>query len=393
MRSLRLYIIILASLVVIYLVAQFNRPKAVNWSETYSSTDKIPFGTYILYNRLTDIFPKAKVQTFREPMYNVFNDHGIAKGTYLIICNAVNLNEYDYKKLTAFITKGNDVFISASYFGDELQKELKVETENEFDNNAESKGIRFISRQLDTNRTYHMNRGIGNTFFNKIDTLKAIALGSDSLHHINFIRYALGKGNLFLNSNPLMFTNFSLFHKDGAEYAATALSFLKNNNTLIWDQYYALGREDESSSMRVFLRNNALKWAFYISFFSLVIFVLYEVKRRQRIIPLIEPLENSTLSFVNVVGQVYYEQRDNMNIINKKIIYFLEHLRTKYNLKTNPLLDQEFIDNFSQKTGIDHVSAADLVNYINFLTNSNQVTNADLIKLNQLIEQFYNQSK
>jgi len=392
MKSLRVYIITLSVLITIYIVAQYNRPKAINWTETFSSTDKIPFGTYILYNRLNDIFPNAKVQAVREPVYNVINDLKITHGTYLIVSNSVNLNEYDYKKLITFIKNGNDVFISAAYFGDEIKKELKIETMAEFQDLKSSVGIKFLNKQLDSNKVYDTKRAMGQTYFSSLDTVTTTALGSNTFHHVNFLKYSAGKGNLFLNCNPLMFTNYSLFSKDGGKYAATALSFVKNNSSLIWDQYYALGRDDEDSSMRVFLRNNALRWAFYISFFSLITFVLYEVKRRQRTIPVIEPLENSTLSFVNVVGQVYYEQRDNLNIVNKKILYFLEHLRTKYNLKTNPL-DQLFIDSFSQKTGINHGFATELVNCINFLTAKHVVTNNELIKLNQLIEQFYNQSK
>lgn len=391
MKSLRLYIIIMAALIITYVVAQYNRPKAIDWSETYSSTDKIPYGTYIIYNRLNDIFPNAKVQTLREPVYNVINDHGIAHATYLIISNAVSLNETDYKKLIQFIKNGNDVFISASYFGDELNKELKIETSAEFKGLRSSGGLKFISRQLDSNKIYHADKGTGDIYFSQLDTSKIVALGSNTYHHVNFIRYSAGKGNLFLNADPLMFTNYSLFAKDGNEYAATALSFVKNDASLIWDQYYALGRDDDGSSMRVFLRNNVLRWAFYISFFSLIAFVLYEIKRQQRVIPVIEPLENSTLNFVNVVGQVYYEQHDNRNISDKKIVYFLEYLRTRYNLKTNPL-DQEFIDSFSQKTGLDHSFATELVNYFNYLSNTPEITNKELIKLNQLIEQFYNQS-
>jgi hypothetical protein len=389
MKSLRIYIITMAVLIVIYLVAQYNRPKAIDWTEIYSNTDKIPFGTYIIYNRLNDIFPKAKVQSLREPVYNVINDRKITHATYLIIANSVNLNEYDYKKLLTFIKNGNDVFISASYFGDELRKMLKIETSAEFKMTG---GLKFINKQLDTTKIYHTDGKIGDIYFSQFDTVSIAALGSNAFQHANFLRYSAGKGDLFLNSNPKMFTNYSLLNKVGNEYAATALSFVKNDSSIIWDQYYALGREDEDSSMRVFLRNNALRWAFYISFFSLIAFVLYEVKRRQRIIPVIEPLENATLNFVNVVGQVYYEQRDNRNISSKKILYFLEHLRSVYYLKTN-LLDQEFIDNFSQKTAIDRSFAVELVNHINFLSMAQQVSNSDLIKLNQLIEQFYNESR
>jgi len=389
MKSLRIYLFTVAVLIVLYLIAQYNRPKAINWTETYSSNDKIPLGTYIVYHQLNDIFPGAHVQMFREPIYNVVNDHHIDHATYLIIADAVKLNEYDYKKLSAYVKNGNDVFISATYFGEELTKKLKIETETEL---KTGDGLKFINKQLDTSKIYKTDGRIGDIYFGRFDTAHMVALGKNAFNHVNFLRYSLGKGNLFLNANPRLFTNYSLLNSTGRAYAETALSFVRNNSYLIWDQYYALGRDDEESSMRIFLRNPPLRWAFYVSIFSLVAFVIYEAKRRQRIIPVAEPLENATLNFVNVVGQVYYEQRDNRNISDKKIVYFLEHLRSVYYLKTNPL-DQEFIDNFAQKTAIEHSFATELINHINYLSSVTEVSNSDLIKLNQLIEQFYKESR
>ena len=391
MKSLKLYLGITALIIVIYLVAQFNRPKAIDWSASFSSTDKNPFGTYIIYNRLNDIFPKAKIETFREPLYNVTNDHGITHGTFLIVSNSVNLNEYDYQKLLKFIKSGNDVFISASNFGDELSKQLKIETNTAPRRFDATSGIKFTNKYLDTSKIYHFGKNIGDWYFDKFDTAKMSVLGVNTDNRPDFLRYTAGKGNLYLNANPFIFTNYSLFTNSGNDYASIALSYVKNDSNLIWDQYYSLGREDEGSSMRVFLRSDALRWAFYIAFFSLVLFVLYEMKRRQRFIPVIEPLENSTLGFVNVVGQVYFEQHDNRNIGNKKILYFLEHIRIEFNLKTNPL-DEEFINNLSQKTGIDLEFATKLVSYIALLNKREYVNNKELIELNNLIEQFYIQS-
>lgn len=392
MKSLRIYIITISALLIIYLVAQYNRPNAIDWSDTYNSNDKIPFGTYVLYNRLNDIFPKARVETFREPAYNVITDHDISNATYVVICGSVDFNEYDYKKLTKFIKSGNDVFISAAYFGNQIKKELNTETGVQMQAIKTSDGVKFTNTLLDTGKLYQLGKGIGGIYFSTIDTAKATVLGTDKRHNANFVKYALGKGHLYLNANPLMFTNYSLFTPQGAEYAATALSYVKNDSFLIWDQYYSQGREDDGSSMRVFLRNKALRWAFYIAFFGLVVFVLYEIKRRQRIIPVIEPLDNATLSFVNVVGQVYYEQRDNLNIANKKVLYFLERLRADYNLKTNPL-DQVFMESLAQKTGVEPEFAKNLVDYINFLGNNTYITNKELIELNKLIEQFYTQAR
>src|ERR1700748_1213445 len=132
MKDLKIYIGIASTLLIIYLVAMFNRPKPVDWSQTLINTDKIPFGTYVIYNRLHDIFPKAKIQAWREPVYNVLNDHGPQHGAYIIICDGINLNESDYEKLTKYIKAGNDVFIAAAYYGDIFRKNLKVETNTEY---------------------------------------------------------------------------------------------------------------------------------------------------------------------------------------------------------------------------------------------------------------------
>jgi hypothetical protein len=144
--------------------------------------------------------------------------------------------------------------------------------------------------------------------------------------------------------------------------------------------------------MRVFLKNPILQWAYYIAIFSLLLFVVFEIKRRQRVIPVIEPLPNSTLEFVNVVGQVYYEKRNNVNIAHKKILYLLADLRDEYQLKTNKL-DDEFIDKLASKLGLENDFAIELVNYIRFISVQDSVSDRELIELNKLIEQLYIQSR
>jgi hypothetical protein len=144
--------------------------------------------------------------------------------------------------------------------------------------------------------------------------------------------------------------------------------------------------------MRLFLKNPVLQWAYFIALISLVIFVLFEIKRRQRIIPIIEPLANSTLDFVNVVGQVYYEKRNNVNIAQKKVLYFLSHLRDEYNVKTNKL-DDDFVERLTTKIGLDATFANELTSYLVYITAQTNITDRELIELNKLIEQFYIKSR
>jgi hypothetical protein len=392
MKDLKIYIFIASTLLIVYLVAQYNRPTPINWAETYSHADKIPYGTFVLYNQLHDIFPGAQVQTYREPVYNVITDRNIQHSTYLIICSEIDLNEYDYSKLIQFIKKGNDVLIAAKSFGQVFTKELKVETETESWYKKSYGYLKFSNKKLDTTQTYAIDKNLSDGYFERLDTSKAVVLGKNNNNHINFVKYNFDKGSLFLNVNPLMFTNYSLLKKDGATYAAIALSHLKNDTNLTWDEYYSAGRAGDESPMRVFLRNKALRSAYYIALFGLLIFVIYEIKRRQRIIPIIEPLSNTTVDFVNVVGQVYYEQRNNSNIAHKKASYFLEHLRTKYNLKTN-VLNDAFVTALANKSGVDDALIRRLINQVTIARSNTRVSDQELINLNKNIEQFYLQSR
>jgi len=391
MKDFKIYVIIASVLLLVYLVAQYNRPQPVDWTQTLKNSDKIPFGTYVLYNRITDIFPGAKVRAYREPAYNVINDNGDQQSVYIVICSNANINEYDYNKLLAYVKKGNDVFIASSNFGAYISKKLGIETNSDFFADRENP-IRFVNKNLDTTALYNIDKNVSNNYFSKFDTARAVVLGVNDDHKSNFIKYGIGKGAIYLNANPLMFTNYTLLQAKGAAYAAIALSCLKNTNNIFWDEYYTQGRVGEESLMRVFLRNTELKSALYIAFFSLLIFVLYEVKRRQRIIPIIEPLNNSTVEFANVVGQVYYEQRNNLNIAQKKTTYFLEYIRTRYYLKTS-MLNDEFVSMLSQKSGVDSALVQVLIAQFITIRNNEQVSDKELISLNQNIEQFYIQSR
>ena len=58
-------IALLLILSLIYTWYEANRPRPVDWSETYSPKDKIPYGTYITYRSLPELFPDSKIRTSR----------------------------------------------------------------------------------------------------------------------------------------------------------------------------------------------------------------------------------------------------------------------------------------------------------------------------------------
>jgi hypothetical protein len=392
MKSLKLYIFFGSLLLILYVVVQLNTPKDVDWTETLISKDKIPFGTYILNNRLKDIFPASTIVPYRQPIYNVIADDSIKASTYIIICPGAEFTKVDFVQLKKYLKQGNDIFIASDNFGKTFEDSLQVENHTYYKLGWASEDVKFVNPNLDSTKVYKVDKETGNGFFSKFDTLKAQVIGKNINHKVNFIKYNIGKGTLYLSANPKFFGNYSLLNADGAQYAATALSLLKPTHKIILDQYYTQGDGEVDSPMRLFLKNSSLQWAYYIAIASLLIFVLFEMKRHQRIIPIIEPLENSTLDFVNVVGQVYYEKRNNANIAHKKVLYFLSYLRDEFQVKTNKL-DSEFVERLTTKIGLDATFANELTEYLHYIAAQNKVTDHELIELNKLIEQFYIKSR
>ena len=389
MKDFKRYIFLASLLLIVYLVAQYNRPKPIDWTETYHNDDKIPFGTYVLYNRLQDLFPKTSLNKNTLPLTISLDSTSSKKVDYLIICNAINLDKYDFEKLKLHLNKGNDVFIAASYFGSFLNSELKIKTQSEFSTNDDSTTVRFVNNKID-GQSYYIDRNCTQGYFSNFDTTKAVVLGENIEHHANFLKFKMGKGSLYLSVNPLLFTNYSILKEPGAMYVATSLSYLNKDHEIIWDEYFSKGPQEHQSTMQVFLTYKQLKWTFYIGFFSLLFYVLYQMKRRQRIIPIIDPVINSSVQFATLVGQVYYEKHDNNNIAQKKINYFLESIRQKYHLQTN-IHSSEFMEILCKKSGVQIQLIQTIFHQIS-ISKAIHFTDEELIKLNSNIQQFYKEA-
>ena len=115
---------------------------------------------------------------------------------------------------------------------------------------------------------------------------------------------------------------------------------------------------------------------------------MFEGKRKQRVIPVIKPLQNTSLEFVETVGMLYYQKGTNIDIARKKIQFFLDNIRTRYNIAT-PAKDEAFYNALSRITAIDVTEIRNLFTFIVNVNDSETIDEATLVKLNNKIEDFY----
>jgi hypothetical protein len=72
--SFRLYLLGLLALFGAYVALEYYRPKPIDWRPTLSNADKIPYGTYALYDVLPQLLGTDEVASVRQPIYNQFFD-------------------------------------------------------------------------------------------------------------------------------------------------------------------------------------------------------------------------------------------------------------------------------------------------------------------------------
>lgn len=391
--KIALYVI--GAVIVFMMIAEVTKPKPLNWRDSYSASDKIPLGCYILFNEL-ETFSDGEVLTSERTVYEYLkNVDTTTSKSLVLINNYLSFDREGSKALMDFAEKGNTVFISGNYFYGTIVDSLNVSIVRQYNDFFKKESEhRFTSPSLKKNNRLFKDV-IENSHFSSLDTLNTTILGTVTLAdddgieetHPNFIKIDVGEkgGQFVMHTNPFAFTNYHLM-LDKADYAATVLSYLPKQQ-IIWDNNYKSGRKVITSPLRFILSNKALKWAFYISMFGLILFVIFRGKRTQRIIPVINKLENATVDFTRTIGELYYQHGDYTNIVQKKIRFFLEFVRSNYYLDTNQL-NQSFIEKLAVKSSNTKEDAKALVDYLVFLKSKSQHTEQELIELNKKIEHF-----
>ncbi len=407
------YILFLAILLILYLVIQALKPEPVNWEPSYSKEQTRPYGNYALFRLLNTIFPNQPIIVSRKHPYEELPkySHG---NNYILITASIHLNDEELRVLDDFISRGNYVFMAAENFNHEFCQYWGIETKytpSEIPNYWNDKKhpkttANFTNYLLKAEKGYELRYDQYDYFFSALDTGKfqsknkneipippqVTVLGTLNQRLPNFLLIPNGKGYLLVHSNPKLFTNYNVvYHPRNHEYVSKALSYLPIQ-PIIWDEYFNTGPEGAKTEIRYILSSKSLRWAWFTLLCGIGLYMLFESKRKQRVIPIIKPPVNSTLEFINTVGRLYYQQKDHTNLAKKKVTFFLERIRKQYYIDTQEL-DDEFIEILSARSGIELEFITSLVKLLRDIQHSSPIDEKRLLYLNQQIELFNLKSK
>jgi hypothetical protein len=389
MRAKLKYGIGIAVLLGILLYLKTLVPPETDWRQTYSGMDKIPFGTWILQHSVKDLFPGSRIKVNTKSLYERWANDS-ANSTVFIITNHFNPAPSDLNALFRKVKSGSHLLIASDIWPKELTDSLNITFKSLHGNILDSVITLQNLTRKSREKEYRFKKLIQSGWFELSDTTAVTPLGKGN-NEINYVQVRYGKGSFFLHAQPQVFTNYHILYNDYHYLEEVLASLPESNSEIEWDEYYKPFGSRNESPIKIILSLKSLRAAYWTLLTGLVLYMLTNIRRRQRPIPVLPPKANLSLDFVRTIGLLYFHQKNHQDLVKKIFVSFSEYIHSKY------FICHEFTPSFYQKLAMKSGVGEQLITRIftqyEALSTRERVYEDDLIRFNGFIELFYRESR
>lgn len=418
MKSSRNFLFAMLVLFVLFCLLQVNLPKKFVWSPTFSHVDKQPFGCFVFDSILTQSLPngyhvtkKTFFQLDQEhakekiSVLMVVDQQDLKQLDVKYLCNIARRGG---KVMVVASSSFDDGRNADTAVVDELERTFKVKIED---------GIYFSLRGILSGLKAHDNDMYDTIYWNNRETMYAAqsyrmfynmvggTLFVDSVPKVKRLAYTLstagydykydslyvgdftrfdtivdkkerieridtfaikkvptavsvpyGKGEVIFVSSPLLFTNYGMLEGNTFVYIFRLMSYLADLPVYRTEAYVKTDAMlvAEQSPFREFIKRPPLRWALYLALLGVVLFMIFTARRRQRVIPIMSKPANRSLEFIQLIGTLYYQRKDHVDLVRKKFKLFAEELRKTAGVDISDVNtdDREYLL-LAEKTGMN----------------------------------------
>lgn len=418
MKSSRNFLFAMLVLFVLFCLLQVNLPKKFVWSPTFSHVDKQPFGCFVFDSVLAQSLPngyhvtkKTFFQLDQEhakekiSVLMVVDQQNLKQLDVKYLCNIARRGG---KVMVVASSSFDDGRNADTVVVDELERTFKVRIED---------GTYFSLRGILSGLKAHDNDMYDTIYWNNRETMYAAqsyrmyynmvggTLFVDSVPKVKRLAYTLstagydyrhdslyvgdftgfdtivdekerieridtfaikkipvavsvpyGKGEVIFVSSPLLFTNYGMLEGNTFVYIFRLMSYLADLPVYRTEAYVETDAMlvAEQSPFREFIKRPPLRWALYLALLGVVLFMIFTARRRQRVIPIMSKPANRSLEFIQLIGTLYYQRKDHVDLVRKKFKLFAEELRKTAGVDISDVNtdDREYLL-LAEKTGMN----------------------------------------
>lgn len=404
-------LVILGIVVLAFLYFTLNKNR-YDWRESYSSKSDQPFGTKYIYELLSSFASEGFTRNTKKPLEVLLDSADqITNTAYVSLFHSWDDDSLGGMALQKFIAAGNDAFIICRYPPNRLLRNLYqaecAERLNFAFTSAKEIQVNFYHPEFSVSEPFTFTHQVKNE---NVDYLwqyldkellcdsasSVVPLGFIQPDYVNFFRIPFGKGNLFIHTDPILFTNFYMVQEGKVDYAASVFSHTSYRK-IIWDEYrspFSFNRNPNSYSNPLYyiMDQPALRYAWWLLVALALVYVFFAAKRQQRFIPVIEKKTNTSLAFLKMISSLHFRNKNNGEMARKKMRFFLHTVRTRYGLHTHTI-DQPFIEKLAAKSQVSREEVDLIFQQYRIINNFQDIDSAPLVNLYNAIQNFYNKAK
>ena len=382
MKLNRWFVISILVFLVVMFIVELQLPKNFSWKPTFHHADKQPFGCFLFDSMLTKTMPQGYTVT-DSSLYQLAKD-SMKKRGILVVADQMNLIPAEMKAIFSMANNGSHVMLVAHDLGSFAKDTLGLRiwgSGNTFDlqnfvkYNKERDTLRWVSDTLGykPQRYAVFNPLLTHRFGFEVDSAHATIrtpLDKQALNKDGYLLSATmrqGKGYITYICVPLMFTNYAVVDQDDDHnrtfgFTLRCLSLMKHLPIVRTQAYCPKYDEAEQTPLRYIISQPPLRWALYTLLAGALLFLIFEGRRRQRVIPIEKAPENHPLEFIRLVGSLYYHSRERRSLVVRKYIYFAEELRRTVHVDvTDASEDDITLPTLARLTAIDEKDIRDLI--------------------------------
>lgn len=305
-----------------------------DWGERYQPFDKKPRGTYLFHTLLkTHIKKQDMYMTKKYAQLDSVLRKDNKNRTYLFVGNKFALKNSEIDSIMKKVENGSDIFFS-----------FEEITENVLDRFFDT--VYFRSDYAEQEMVYTPRAKYGMLEIYQQDTIarlwnafgqikpkgKAKAL-STFMEMENFLVINMGKGKVFVHTNPNMFYNYQLKRNDGFRHARYVIDQLSSKKDVVLlelgrlpddfdpdkeDEAEKTGKGDgkaDTSLLRWLLERENLRNALLLFIGGLLLYVIFRTQRKRPAVPDFRKKKDMTLAFTETITSIYYSKQNHYGML------------------------------------------------------------------------------
>lgn len=379
--------------------------KTISEKLVLSGTDKEPMGGYVFKYLAKKSFAIDDFNYNNQPFDNWYKkflqeNYQATKSIYFILAPRVLSFHDEALAIEEYVNQGNTLFIAANYIDPFLLEQFHVNINDELSLFGSGEMFKMRETQKKLADTALFKPNTFSFFFYPVqkkivvDTANQFeVLGLNNYDKADLVRIKHGKGQVIIMTNVQACTNYFLLTKNNMNYALGAFSYLPNGSTNIyWDDFYRRHNTRTPKGKSIFsalLSIPPLRYAFYILLAMAAAWIITNLFRRQRAIPLLQPNINSSKEFTQTIARLYFNKKDNRNIALKIIAHLQDHLRNKYYIHYTGM-NEDFANILAGKTGLPAEKTKALAETIYTVQHNAYIDDTTLLNLNAQVQEVMN---